>query len=184
MEMGDDQRSLQEAVLRHGMWVSFASFVNNFSGFVYWLAVSALGGAEFLGYASTAVALSSLLVGLGSLGVEIGVQKFVGETLGRGDRDSFTTYTWSSFLFALATYSGVAAAAWAVSAVCPSLLGLPSDLVAAASVLTVLSAGIILRSVLVASLRAHLMQLSPRDARSPRAPRRAPGEAPPTGPSR
>ena len=158
--MERDQRSLQETVLRQGMWVSFASFVNNFSGFVYWLAVSALGGAEFLGYASTAVGLSSMLVGLGSLGVEVGVQKFVGEALGRGDTDTLTEYAWSSFFFALTAYLGVAVTAWALSAACPSLLGLPSDIVMVASILTVLSAGTVLGGALAASLHAHVMTLS------------------------
>jgi len=60
-------------VVRGGLWLYLRSLVNNLSGFIYWMAVSAVGGAEIVVLTNTTVALASVvtsfLLSLGEVGV-------------------------------------------------------------------------------------------------------------------
>ena len=74
-------------VVRGGIWLYLRSLANNLSGFIYWMAISAIGGAEIVGLTSATVALSSIVSSFLSLGQEVGVQRFVGACKGRRDRE-------------------------------------------------------------------------------------------------
>ena len=71
-------------VVRGGFWLYLRSLVNNFSGFIYWMVLSAMGGAEIIGLTSATVALAGMVSSSLSLGVEAGVRRFVGVCRGRG----------------------------------------------------------------------------------------------------
>ena len=91
-------------VVRGGLWLYLRSLVNNLSGFIYWGAISAIGGAEIVGLTSATVALASVVSGLLSLGEGAGVQRFVGACRGRGDEEGVSNYFWSTVLFRIITF--------------------------------------------------------------------------------
>ena len=49
-------------VVRGGLWLYLRDLANTLSGFIYWMAVSAIGGAEIVGLTSTTVALALSLI--------------------------------------------------------------------------------------------------------------------------
>ena len=55
-------------VVRGGLWLYLRSLVNNLSGFIYWMAISTIGGAEIVGLTSATVALASVVISFLSLG--------------------------------------------------------------------------------------------------------------------
>ncbi|HDD64241.1 MAG TPA: hypothetical protein ENF53_03700, partial [Thermoprotei archaeon] len=48
-------------VIRGGLWLYLRSLVNNLSGFIYWMVISAVGGAEIVGFTSATVALAGMV---------------------------------------------------------------------------------------------------------------------------
>ncbi|HID16023.1 MAG TPA: hypothetical protein EYP16_04385, partial [Candidatus Atribacteria bacterium] len=86
-------------VVRGGFWLYLRSLVNNFSGFIYWMVLSAMGGAEIIGLTSATVALAGMVSSSLSLGVEVGVKRFAGVCRGRGDWEGVADYFWTTFLF-------------------------------------------------------------------------------------
>ena len=149
-----------ERVFRKGVWLSVSSFLNNLFGFVYWFVVSAVAGRGVLGYASTAVGLSSMISGLSNLGVGVGVQKFVGDSFKRRDRVRAVSGFWSSFLFLSFFYSLVSGFVWVLYCLFPDVLGLPGELVAAAVVLTVIASSMVSSSFLNAVLKTEVITVS------------------------
>lgn len=97
-------------VVRGGLWLYLRSVVNNVSGFAYWMAVSAVGGAEVIGLTSATVALAGSVSAVLSLGVGAGLRRFVGFHAGRGDREGVARYFWTVLLFRLATFVPAGAA--------------------------------------------------------------------------
>lgn len=91
-------------VVRGGLWLYFRSLVNNLSGFFYWVVISAVGGVEIVGLTSATVALAGVVMGVLSLGEGVGVRRFVGVCVGRGDREGVARYFWSVALFRFITY--------------------------------------------------------------------------------
>jgi len=64
-------------VVRGGLWLYLRSLANNLSGFVYWMVISAVGGAEIVGLTSATVALAGIVTSILSLGENIGVRRFI-----------------------------------------------------------------------------------------------------------
>jgi len=106
-------------VVRGGLWLYLRDLANTLSGFIYWMAISAVGGAEIVGLTSATIALASIVSGFLSLGEEAGVRRFVGTCKGRGDREGIANYFWTTALFTMITFIPIGLAMMALS-----LLGL------------------------------------------------------------
>lgn len=92
-------------VIRGGIFLYLSSIVNNVSGLLYWLVILAIGGSAILGYTSATIGLSSLVAGLASLGIPVGLQRFIGKSLGENDVVKVREYFWTSLIFMLTIYS-------------------------------------------------------------------------------
>jgi len=86
-------------VVRSSLWLYLRSLINNVSGFIYWLIISAIGGAEIVGLTSATVALAGIINTVISLGSGTGVQRFIGALRAKGDKISVSDYFWTTFLF-------------------------------------------------------------------------------------
>ena len=42
-------RVIGRELVKRGLWLYLRNLVNNLSGFIYWIAISAIGGAEIVG---------------------------------------------------------------------------------------------------------------------------------------
>ena len=94
-------------VVRSGLRLYLRSIVNNLSGFIYWLAISAIAGAEVVGLTSATVALAGMVTSFLSLGGEVGLQRFLGACRGRRDREGVAKYFWTTLLFRIATFTPI-----------------------------------------------------------------------------
>ena len=65
-------------VVRGGLWLYLRSLADNLSGFIYWMAISAIGGAEIVGLTSATVALAGVVSSTLSLGAKIGGSEVCG----------------------------------------------------------------------------------------------------------
>ena len=91
-------------VVRGSLWLYLRSLVNNLSGFVYWMVISAVGGAEIVGLTSATVALAGVVTSTLSLGESVGVRRFMGVYIGRGDREGVAKYFWTIAVFRVITF--------------------------------------------------------------------------------
>ena len=92
-------------IVRGGLWLYLSSVVNNVGGLFYWLVILAIGGSAVLGYTSATIGLAALVAGLASLGVPLGLQRFIGKSLGENDKAKVREYFWTSLTFMLTVYS-------------------------------------------------------------------------------
>ena len=139
-------------VVRGGLWLYLRSLVNNLSGFIYWMAISAIGGAEIVGLTSATVAFASIVTGLLSLGGEVGVQRFVGECRGRGDVEGVANYFWITTLFRIATYTPVGLAMIILGLSGASFGSLSSDILLYGGIIVLLSSVNVFDSLLSSHL--------------------------------
>lgn len=90
-------------VIRGGIWLYIRSLVNDATGYIYWLLISSIAGAEILGFSSATVTLATLVSGTIDLGIPAALQRFLGVSLGREDNESLGEYFWNALAFALAS---------------------------------------------------------------------------------
>ena len=116
-------------VIREGVWLYLRSVVTSLAGLFYWMIISAVGGAEVVGLSSATYALASIVTGTLSLGEEVGVRRFLGVCIGRGDREGVASYFWSTALFRAVTFIPAGLAMAVLGLLGLSIGGLSSDLV-------------------------------------------------------
>jgi len=102
--MSSSEQSVVSKVLKGGSWLYLSNILNNIFGFVYWFVISIIGGPSVLGYTSAVIGLASIIIGLLNMGSGIGLQKYIGEAWGQKDRESLSTYFWSTTLFSAIVY--------------------------------------------------------------------------------
>ncbi len=66
--------------------------------------ISALAGSRIVGVVSAIMGFSSMIIALLDLGASIGVQRFYGMAIGRGDRGALSTYFWTLFTYLSIVY--------------------------------------------------------------------------------
>jgi O-antigen/teichoic acid export membrane protein len=90
--------------VRGGVWLYLSVLVNNFFGFIYWFLISRIAGKEILGSTSAIVGVATLIIGLLSFGVGVGLQRYLGEYLAKGEKERARVYFWSVLIFDLLLY--------------------------------------------------------------------------------
>jgi len=139
-------------VVRGGLWLYLRDLVNTLSGFIYWMIISAIGGAEIIGLTSATVALAGIVSGFLSLGEATGVRRFVGACKGRGDKEGVANYFWSTTLFRIATFVPVGLVMIVLGLLGLSFGGLDSDMLFYAGVLVLLNLVLVFDDLLASHL--------------------------------
>lgn len=121
--------SIQSAV-KSGFWIYAASIVNSVLGLLYWIIMSSLLGAEVVGYAAAVLNLALVVSYVANLGVNVGVNRYVGEAMGRRDTDLASSYFWSAFTYLAVIYAVAALATWLLA----PMIGLTQYLAVAAAI--------------------------------------------------
>ncbi len=146
-------------ILRGGLWLYLSSVVNNFFGFIFWLTISAIAGPNVLGVVSAVIGLSSMVMNLTSLGIPIGMQRFLGMYVSR--RELFAEFFWSSTLLLLSIELTVAVALTAMVLMGIPILNFSAPMILVASLMTVVSAlGSCITSLLVSLVRTNILTLA------------------------
>jgi len=144
-------------VVRGGFWLYSSSIVNSFSGFIYWMIVSALAGSEALGLTSATVGFATLINGLLSLGVGTGLRRFLGQCIGLGDRDCLSRYLWTTVLFTAIVYVSASSLLYILSSLGYSLSSYSPEMLRIASFIVLIGVSQALSAFLVSLLRTDIL---------------------------
>ncbi len=91
-------------VIRGGIWLYGSMIVNNLGGFIYWLLISKIAGSYILGLTSATVGLASLINGILSLGIGLGLRHFIGLCMRDNDLECVREKYWSLVHFSIIIY--------------------------------------------------------------------------------
>ncbi|RLG88893.1 MAG: hypothetical protein DRO18_00465, partial [Thermoprotei archaeon] len=155
-----DTGSVVGRVFRGGVWLYLSNIVINVFGFVYWFVISAVAGPGVLGVTSAIVGLASLVAGFASLGVNVGVQRFLGYYLGRSDREGLRRCFWSVFFFSLAVFGCASSILLFLSLFNFHFHGFSSGMVLFSSVIVFLSTNVVFVAFLLSALRTRVIFLA------------------------
>ena len=144
-------------VVRGGFWLYGSRIVNNFSGFIYWMIISALAGSEVLGLTSATVGLAGLINGLLSLGIGTGLRRFLGRCIGLGDRGCLSRYLWTTVLFTAIVYVSTGSLLYVLGSLGYSLWSYSPEMLRIASIMVLLGVSQALSAFLVSLLRTDIL---------------------------
>ena len=147
-------------VIRGGLWLYARSLANNLTGYAYWFIVSRIAGAEALGISSATVSLATLVSSALSLGVPGALQRFLGLTIGKGDKERLSEYFWSAAAFFLLTRLCAGAALLLAGLAQVRSIGLDPEMLKYAGLLVMLGWTMVLDSLLISYLKTKLSALS------------------------
>ena len=146
-------------VVRGGFWLYGSSIIGSFSGFIYWMIISAIAGSETLGLTSATVGLAGLVNGLLSLGIGTGLRRFLGQCIGLGDRDCLSRYLWTTILFTSTVYVATGSFLYLIGSLGYSLWSYTPEMLRIASIIVLLGIYQTLQAFLVSLLRTDIMFL-------------------------
>lgn len=89
-------------VLRNSVWVYAGYLLSSFLGYAYWLLLSRIVDPGTVGSAAATISLSAMVSAVFSMGIYIGVQRFLGIGYGKGDADLLARYFWTALLMSIA----------------------------------------------------------------------------------
>ena len=139
-------------VVRGGLWLYLRDIANNLSGFIYWMAISTIGGIEIVGLTSSTVALAHVVSSFLSLGEAAGLRGFVGVCKGREDKEGVANYFWSTTLFRIATFVPVGLVMIVLGLLGLSFGGLDGDMLFYAGVTVLLNLVLVFDDLLASHL--------------------------------
>ena len=146
------------SIIRSGFWLYGVSILNNLFGFVYWFAISHIGGAQLLGLTSATVSLASMVSSILSLGIPTGLMRFLG--IERGRREGLARHLWSSAIFLSSIYLSTSLALLVLSMLGVSVANFSPSMFGAASILVALSSSSAFTTYLISTLRTRTLFLS------------------------
>ncbi len=146
-------------IVRSGFWLYLCSLTNNVFGFFYWLLISKIGGPRILGFVSATIGLASLVTSLFSMGIPIGVQRFLGMHM--RNREELTKFFWSSTLLLLAS-EFCAGTMLAIIALMGRCVGnyTPAMMIFASVFVSLSSLSLSLQALLVSILRTSVLAIA------------------------
>ena len=158
MSRDEVSSSTMASIIRSSFWLYGVSILNNLFGFVYWFAISRIGGAQLLGLTSATVGLASMISSILSLGIPTGLMRFLG--IERGRREGLARYLWSSAIFLSTIYLLTSLALLTLSMLGVSVANFSPPMFRAASILVALSSSSAFTTYLISTLRTRTLFLS------------------------
>ena len=148
------------SLVRGGTYLYLSSIVNNITGYVYWLLISAIAGPEVLGVTSAVIGLSAIINGSLSLGIGAALQRHIGVCIGKHDKECAARYYWTSLLFSLITYPTVALILYVMGASGVGIANYEPGMLKAASALVLLGFNMVPISYALTRLRTDLLLIA------------------------
>lgn len=148
-------------VARASMYLYLSTIVSQVSGYLFWLVMTGLIGAEGLGYVAALSSLSSLLASLISLGTGQALTRYIGECYGRNELNELKRYLSSAIAFTATATSVVFLIMMAMAVLNVGVTAYTPAMLLLASLMVLLSSfGMPFSSLMVALRRTDLMLLS------------------------
>lgn len=146
------------SIIRSSFWLYGVSILNNLFGFVYWFAISRIGGAQLLGLTSATVGLASMISSILSLGIPTGLMRFLG--VERGRREGLARYLWSSAILLITICFLTSLALLILSMLGVEIANFTPPMFRAASILVALSSSSVFTTYLISTLRTRTLFFS------------------------
>jgi O-antigen/teichoic acid export membrane protein len=116
-------------VVRGSTWLYVAALFFSFLGFLFWLIASLFVSSDIIGTAAAIISLESLFLTTFSLGIHVGLRRFIGSTWSAKKYDKLSDYFTTSLLFSIFTNIPVIVILFLMSSYSLSALGVgPIDL--------------------------------------------------------
>ncbi len=156
-KMSESDRFILGRVVRGGMWLYGATMINNLSGFIYWMIISKIAGSSVIGTTSAIVGVVSLVNGILSLGIPVGIQRYVGKAMGEGNLQGMRTYFWTSAIFSLAMYISGATMLFMLGEIGLSVGNITPQMLRLASLLVLLGSASPFTALIISHLRTQII---------------------------
>lgn len=88
-------------VVKSSTWLYIGALIFNFLGFFFWFIASLFVTPQTVGTASAVLAFESLLISVFSVGANVGLRRFIGQSWGDDDKDRLSLYFSSSIVIVL-----------------------------------------------------------------------------------
>jgi len=150
----------ESRIVKSGLWLYISQLSYAIGGFIFWYVISLLSGSETVGIVSSIMGLATIITSLRTLGTGTSLQKFLGEALGKNDRESFNSYLWTTIFFNLATAFATAILLIFLSILNIKIAGLDNLMLIFTSILTILQLSNILISILNSMLQTKYVAIS------------------------
>jgi O-antigen/teichoic acid export membrane protein len=142
-------------IIRGGFWLYLSSLVNNASGFLYWMIISAIAGPNTLGYTSATISFAILITGILGIGMTTGMQRFLGQAIGERNKEKLKTYFWSTTCTLFAIYIVAGAIFLTLGNQGIGLGGMSPQVMQLAAVVVILGFGGAFQALIVSTLRTE-----------------------------
>jgi O-antigen/teichoic acid export membrane protein len=90
-------------VVRGSTWLYIGALFFSFLGFFFWLIASLFVSPDVIGTAAAIISLESLFITTFSLGMNVGIRRFIGSTWAAQELDKLSSYFTTSILFTIIT---------------------------------------------------------------------------------
>ncbi len=144
-------------VIRGGFWLYISMITNNLGGFIYWLIISRIAGSEILGLTSATIGLASMVNGLVSLGLGIGLQHHLGQCRRHEDPECTRRYFWSTIIFSTIIYVLAGLTMIACGSAGITLFAMSPEMIKYAGFIVLISVSGVLSASLIGVLRPDIV---------------------------
>lgn len=126
-------------IFRKGALLYLDSIMINLIGYVYWVVIGQIGGAESVGYASVTISLAWIIQGIILFGLPIGLQRFVGKSFGKNNFSQLSQYFMTAYLFTIIMSSLTTALLVTISFALVKAINIANEYITLASILVFLT---------------------------------------------
>ena len=146
--------------VRASLYLYLSTVISQALGYVFWLTMTGLIGAEGLGHVVAVTSLSYLVIPSLSLGLRASLARHLGESYGRGDIDKFRQYFSTAVAFTAVTTCTISLLMGAVAASGLNIAAYTPTMLILASIMVLTNLGTPFNSLMVALRRTDLILLS------------------------
>ena len=111
-------------VVSGGFWMYLDTIVVSVVGYVYWVLIGTVGGPSIIGFASATISLAAIIMTTISLGIPVGIQRFLGKAFGENNFADLKKYFISAFFLVFVMSSFVVVALFLVKSYFSLLLNI------------------------------------------------------------
>ncbi|MCD6484117.1 MAG: hypothetical protein J7L47_03285, partial [Candidatus Odinarchaeota archaeon] len=126
-------------VVSGGFWMYLDTIVVSVIGYVYWFLIGTVGGPSIIGFASATISLAAIIMTTISLGIPVGIQRFLGKAFGENNFADLKKYFVSAFFLVFVVSSIVVSALFLVKSYFSLLLNIDDIYIILAGVLVFLN---------------------------------------------
>ena len=100
----------KEVVVKGAAYIYLETIISMFAGYIFWIIISRITSPQILGTASAVVSLATILATIGTIGANIGVQRFLGKNFSENKLEDARVFIKASLALTLVGMTACSAA--------------------------------------------------------------------------